>query len=205
MSIRYSQKKVSWITRWVLLSPDMALDLYDPKWYIWNVYSHVNMALQHDEKWSKGFVLSSERIAFEFFFLLNVCASWNFIKNRTILQELLNSTVELDIRHRHPFGGLVHVSKKYFLIYFLRECFSLIWKLVPYPVFYVLYIRFSLTAYLTDMAMILYCSLIKSLATHLAHLSLQSCRGVYVFCPLCSGILLYQEIQLDNEIGEMVA
>lgn len=72
----------------------------------------------------------------EFFFLLNVCASWNFIKNRTSLQDILNSIVQLNKRYRQLFGGPVHVSEKYFLIYFLRECFSLIWKLAPYPEFY---------------------------------------------------------------------
>lgn len=116
----------------------------------------------------------------EFFFLLNVCASWNFIKNRTSLQDILNSIVQLNKRYRQLFGGPVHESEKYFLIYFLLECFSLIWKLAPYPEFYVLYIRFSLTAYLTDMAMILYFYLIKSLATRLKSHAKKSERRLYI-------------------------
>lgn len=116
----------------------------------------------------------------EFFFLLNITGSWNIVKNAKCLQEILNSILQLKYRHRQLFGRPVYVPEKYFVINFIRECFSLIWQLTPYSEFYVLYVRLSLTAYLVDMAIILYFCLLQSLATRLKSYATKSERNLYI-------------------------
>lgn len=116
----------------------------------------------------------------EFFFLLNLTGSWNIVKNAKCLQEILNSFLQLEYRHRQLFGRPVHVPEKYFVINFIRECFSLIWKLLSIPVYYVLYMRLALTAFLADMAIILYFCLLQSLANRLKSRTTKSERNLYM-------------------------
>lgn len=116
----------------------------------------------------------------EFFFLLNLIGNWNIVKNAKRLQEILNSILQLEYRHRQLFGRPVHVPEKYFLINCIRECFSLIWQLQPFAELYVLYVRLSLTAFLADMAIVLYFCLLQSLATRLKLHAKKSERRLYM-------------------------